>query len=105
MVAEPKISVIIPIYNTATYLPRCLDSVLNNTYRNLEVICVDDGSTDGSADIAESYAGGGMCVLFQSGKRTPEFPQPATPDWILQAATLLHLLIRTTGYIRSILRC
>lgn len=42
------ISVIIPVYNTERYISRCLKSVLNNTYRNIEVICVDDGSTDGS---------------------------------------------------------
>lgn len=50
-----KISVIIPVYNTAKYLPRCLDSVLQNTYQNLEVICINDGSTDNSADILEEY--------------------------------------------------
>lgn len=51
-----KISVIIPVYNTAEYLPKCLDSVCGQTYKNLEIICVDDGSTDGSGDIAERYA-------------------------------------------------
>lgn len=56
MNGEPKISVIIPIYNTAEYLPRCLDSVLQNTYRSLEIICVNDGSTDDSAVILEWYA-------------------------------------------------
>lgn len=63
MTTEPKISVIIPIYNTAEYLPRYLDSVLNNTYQNLEVICVDDGSTDGSAYIVERYAEGDSRVI------------------------------------------
>lgn len=53
---EPKISVIIPIYNTAEYLPRCLDSILNNTFKNLEVLCINDGSTDESAAIIERYA-------------------------------------------------
>ena len=54
--SEPLISVIIPIYNVEAYLARCLDSVLNNTYRKLEVICVDDGSTDSSAEILCAYA-------------------------------------------------
>ena len=53
---EALISVIIPIYNMEAYLARCLDSVLNNTYRNLEVLCVDDGSTDSSAEILRAYA-------------------------------------------------
>ena len=53
--SEPLISVIIPIYNMELYLPRCLDSVLNNTYRNLEVICIDDGSKDRSLEILRRY--------------------------------------------------
>ncbi len=52
----PLISVIIPVYNVERYLARCLDSVIQNTYRNLEIICVDDGSTDGSPEILRDYA-------------------------------------------------
>ena len=46
-----KISVIVPIYNVEKYLNRCIDSILNQTYRNLEIILVDDGSTDRSSEI------------------------------------------------------
>ena len=53
---EHLISVIIPVYNTAEYLPRCLDSILNNTYRNLEVICINDGSKDSSLEVLSGYA-------------------------------------------------
>ena len=56
MKSESRISVIIPIYNTAAYLPRCLDSILNSTYQNLEVLCINDGSTDESAAILKRYA-------------------------------------------------
>ena len=42
------ISVIVPAYNIAEFLPRCLDSILNQTYSNLEVIVISDGSTDGT---------------------------------------------------------
>ena len=51
-----KVSVIIPVYNTAEYLPQCLESVMNQTSRELEIICVDDGSTDDSPRILSEYA-------------------------------------------------
>ena len=54
---EYKISIIIPVYNIAEYLPRCLDSVLAQTYTNLEIILVNDGSTDDSARVIDEYAG------------------------------------------------
>jgi glycosyltransferase involved in cell wall biosynthesis len=50
------LSVIIPIYNTAPYLRRCLDSVVGQTLRDIEIICVNDGSTDGSVEILREYA-------------------------------------------------
>ena len=52
----PKISVIIPFYNVEKYFAECLDSVLSQSYSNLEVICVDDNGTDSSRAIADSYA-------------------------------------------------
>lgn len=51
-----KVSVVIPIYNTAEYLPQCLESVMNQTLKEIEIICVDDGSTDDSPRILEEYA-------------------------------------------------
>lgn len=50
-----KISVIIPVYNTAKYLPRCLESILNNNYQNIEVICINDGSTDDSLSVLKEF--------------------------------------------------
>lgn len=49
------VSVIVPIYNSDVYLNRCIDSILNQTYRDIEVILVDDGSTDNSAKICDDY--------------------------------------------------
>src|SRR2546423_1388004 len=53
---EPRASVIIPSYNHAQYLPTAIESVLGQTYRDFEVVIVDDGSTDGSLEVARSYA-------------------------------------------------
>lgn len=53
---NPLISVIIPVYNVEEYLPDCLNSLLESTYQNLEIICVNDGSPDNSAAILEQYA-------------------------------------------------
>lgn len=50
------VSVVVPIYNVESYLPACVESILAQTYSNLEIILVDDGSTDGSAKICDSYA-------------------------------------------------
>jgi len=52
---QPLISVIVPVYNVEKYLPQCLDSVIGQTYENLEIICVNDGSTDKSLDILREY--------------------------------------------------
>lgn len=53
---KDMISVIIPIYNAEAFLERCLNSVVQNTYENLQILCVDDGSTDGSPEILSRFA-------------------------------------------------
>lgn len=50
-----KISIIIPVYNVKEYLAQCIDSVLNQSYENIEVLIVDDGSTDGSSQLCDMY--------------------------------------------------
>lgn len=54
--ARPLVSVLVPVYNTATYLPRCLDSLLKQTLTDFEILAVNDGSTDGSLAILQDYA-------------------------------------------------
>ncbi|MCB5288406.1 MAG: glycosyltransferase [Candidatus Cloacimonetes bacterium] len=51
----PKVSVVIPVYNTAPFLHRCLDSMIRQSLQDVEIICVDDGSTDDSIDILRKY--------------------------------------------------
>ena len=50
------ISVIVPVYNAAEYLPRCIESILCQTHRNLDILLIDDGSTDGCGEVCDSYA-------------------------------------------------
>lgn len=52
----PAISIIIPVYNTEKYLNECLDSIVNQTFQDFEIICINDGSTDGSLKILNEYA-------------------------------------------------
>lgn len=83
------VSVVIPVYNIAPYLPACLDSVLAQRYQKLEIILVDDGSTDGSGDICEAYArkDGRIKVIHQenrglSGARNTGLDQ-ATGEYVI----------------------
>ena len=52
----PKVSVIIPVYNAEKYLPKCLDSVVKQTLKDIEILCIDDGSVDNSGKILDKYA-------------------------------------------------
>lgn len=52
---KPNVSVILPVYNSEKYLKQCMDSIVGQTLHNIEIICVDDGSADGSLDILREY--------------------------------------------------
>lgn len=98
------ISVIVPVFNAGAYLRRCLDTVARQTYRNLEIILVDDGSTDGSGAICDDFAAkDSRCrVIHQERSGSPYIARgagkdQATGDYILfvDADDYLHLdLIR-----------
>ncbi len=66
----PKISVIVPVYNVEKYLSRCIDSILNQTFTDFELILVDDGSTDNSGDICDIYSqkNSRIIVIHQSNQ-------------------------------------
>ena len=53
---KPIVSIIVPVYNVEKYLPACIDSILAQTFRDFELILVDDGSPDGSQAILKQYA-------------------------------------------------
>ncbi len=57
MAQDPKVSIIIPVYNCENFLRRCLDSLVNQTLKDIEIICINDGSTDDSLDILREYEG------------------------------------------------
>ena len=63
---EKLVSIIIPVYNARLYVKRCLDSIVNQTYKNLQILIIDDGSFDGSSDI---------CELYMTDKRVQVFHQ------------------------------
>lgn len=71
---EKKVSVIIPVYNVEKYIRRCLDSIISQTYRNLEIIINNDGSTDSSYEICKEYAGkdGRIKLYSQNNKGLSE---------------------------------
>lgn len=57
MYGSPEISVVVPVYNVADYLTRCVDSLLRQSFPDYEILLIDDGSTDGSAELCEQIAG------------------------------------------------
>ena len=71
-----KISVIVPAYNVEKYLRRCLDSLVYQTYPHLEILVIDDGSTDGTRGIIEEYVSrfAGKVFLYAQERETTEFP-------------------------------
>ena len=89
MSTVPRVSVIIPVYNVEAYFRQCLDSVVNQTLRDIEVVCVDDGSTDGSTAILAEYAAKDprIRVLRQENRGTHVARKAgvsaATGDWCL----------------------
>lgn len=91
---SPKVSVLIPMYNRKHYIKQCLNSALNQTFTDYEIIVRDDGSTDGSADfVAERYAAeisSGKLKLRRNEKNLGEFP---TDNRLLREATGKYIMM------------
>lgn len=117
----PEISVIVPVYNTEPFLSRCVDSILGQTFLDLELILVNDGSTDGSGAICDAYAAKDSRVRVihrknggQSAARNQAMEQmtgnwvhfvdsddwihPRTLEWLYGAAMELHTDISICGF-------
>lgn len=60
----PMVSIVLPVYRVEPYLRRCMDSIVNQTYRNLEIICINDGSPDRCPDILREYAAGDQRIVL-----------------------------------------
>ena len=87
----PAVSVVIPVYNCAAYLPECLDSVIAQTESSWEIICVDDGSTDDSVSVLREYErrlAGKMRVVEQENAGCAR----SQPRDSLGAGKLAHVL-------------
>lgn len=111
---SPLISIIVPIYNVEPYIQRCLDSIINQTYSNLEIILIDDGSPDNCPQICDEYAAkdnritvihkknGGLSDARNAGLDIckGEFISFIdSDDWVEQSyiETLLHILNQTNA--------
>lgn len=85
---QEKISVIVPVYNVLPYLRRCINSLIEQTYSNLEIILVDDGSTDGSETICDEYVAGHSNIIVIHQKNSGQAAarnlgiETAAGEWI-----------------------
>ena len=61
-----KFSIIVPIYNVEKYLDKCLKSLINQTYSDYEIICIDDGSTDSSLEVLKKYQDEDRILIYQN---------------------------------------
>ena len=62
------VSIIVPVYNSSKYLRKCIDSILEQSYKELEILLIDDGSTDDSRTICEKYASDDVRVIYKRKK-------------------------------------
>lgn len=76
MTAPVNISVLVPVYNVEPYLAQCLESICSQTLRELEIVCVDDASTDGSLSILREFAERDPRVKVVQAPETAAYPAP-----------------------------
>ena len=98
-----KVSVIIPIYNVEKYLQECLDSVVNQTLKDIEIICINDGSTDNSLDILREYEkkDNRITVFFQKEKepKNDSLSSHYSPSSSIAFSRILYFRILPAAFI------
>ncbi len=116
---DSTISVIIPVYNVESYLPQCLDSVLSQSYSNLQVILIDDGSTDSSGAICDEYAerdsrivvihqkNGGAAAAKNAGLciATGKYLSFVDSDDYLEPDAYAHMVAQLEGTNADVIQC
>ena len=85
------ISIIVPFYNAGKYLEKCIKSICNQTYSNIEIILIDDGSKDNSHVICDKFAAEDKRIKWYI-KKMEAFHLHETGDWMLLGENILHLL-------------
>lgn len=95
----PKVSVVVPVYNAVPFLSFCIDSILNQTIADLEIVLVDDGSTDDSPALCDKYAAKDSRIICIHQK-TQEQQLPEIQGFLWQLVSSSHLSIVMTGLIR-----
>lgn len=96
----PKVSVVIPVYNVEPYLAHCLDSILAQTLPEIEIICVDDGSTDGSLTILDEYCRKDSRIRILKHEKNKGLLQ-ARKDGVMQATGEAILFVDSDDHIES----
>ena len=116
---EILVTIIVPVYNAGKYLKECLDSLVSQTYASLEIICVNDGSTDRSSEILKEYAekdgrikafdkengGYGSAVNFGLEKAKGDYIAIVEPDDFLDATMYEKLVSGLKHHHHDIVKC
>lgn len=87
-----RVSIIVPVYNVEHYLDRCIDSLVHQSYNNIEILLINDGSTDLSGSICKKYGGYSNVAVIEQ-----EIQQQEIRDWKGQLGTTSCLSIQMTG--------
>ena len=90
------VSIIIPVYNSAQFLKDSIESVLNQTYSNIEIICINDGSTDNSLEILQSFSDR-IYIVSQDNKEVIKWYRLVADQENEQAKSSLKVLLLSMG--------